>query len=95
MDYFGVPQRFVTYINNYITPNVNVNIYIGHGLAIFSAFILPTFLLQLVPVGYGINKLVIICTVEDAKVSIEELQEKIEAFEDFVQSCDVAAMNKI
>ena len=35
------------------------------------------------------------CTVEDAKVSIEELQEKIADFEDYVQSCDVAAMNKI
>merc|ERR1712140_138887 len=43
-----------------------------------------------VPVGYGIKKLVM-CTVVDDKVSIEELQEKIEAFEDFVQSCDVAA----
>merc|ERR1711881_4180 len=50
---------------------------------------------KLVPVGYGINKLTIMCTVVDDKVSIEELQEKIEAFEDFVQSCDVAAMNKI
>lgn len=50
---------------------------------------------KLVPVGYGINKLTVMCTVEDEKVSIEELQEKIEAFEDFVQSCDVAAMNKI
>ena len=50
---------------------------------------------QLVPVGYGIKKLTIMCTVVDDKVSIEELQEKIEAFEDFVQSCDVAAMNKI
>merc|ERR1712060_903076 len=48
-----------------------------------------------IPVGYGINKLQVMCTVEDEKVSIEELQEKIEAFEDFVQSCDVAAMNKI
>merc|ERR1712038_922482 len=48
-----------------------------------------------VPVGYGIKKLVVMCTVVDDKVSIEELQEKIEAFEDFVQSCDVAAMNKI
>merc|ERR1712061_605898 len=46
-----------------------------------------------VPVGYGIKKLVVMCTVVDDKVSIEELQEKIEAFEDFVQSCDVAAMN--
>ena len=35
------------------------------------------------------------CVVEDAKVSIDELQEKIQDFEDFVQSCDVAAMNKI
>jgi len=29
------------------------------------------------------------------QVSIEELGEKIEGFEDFVQSVDVAAMNKI
>merc|ERR1712047_155026 len=50
---------------------------------------------KLVPVGYGISKLSIICVVEDEKVSIEELQEKIEAFEDFVQSCDVASMQKI
>ena len=50
---------------------------------------------KLVPVGYGINKLQIMCTVEDEKVSVEELTEKIEEFEDFVQSCDVNAMNKI
>jgi len=50
---------------------------------------------KLVPVGYGINKLQIICVVEDEKVSIDELQEKITDFEDYVQSCDVAAMNKI
>jgi hypothetical protein len=29
------------------------------------------------------------------KVSIEELGEKMEGFEDYVQSVDVAAMNKI
>jgi len=50
---------------------------------------------KLVPIGYGIKKLQIICVVEDAKVSIEELQEKMEEFEDFIQSVDVAAMNKI
>merc|ERR1712227_926574 len=50
---------------------------------------------KLVPVGYGINKLQIMCTVEDEKVSIEELSEKMAEFEDFVQSIDVAAMNKI
>merc|ERR1711994_258128 len=50
---------------------------------------------KLVPIGYGIKKLQIMCTVEDAKVSIDELSEKIEEFEDYVQSVDVAAMNKI
>ena len=50
---------------------------------------------KLVPVGYGINKLQIMCTVEDEKVSIEELSEKMADFEDYVQSVDVAAMNKI
>ncbi|XP_060521286.1 elongation factor 1-beta' [Cylas formicarius] len=50
---------------------------------------------KLVPVGYGINKLQIMCVVEDAKVSIDELTEKIEEFEDFVQSVDIAAFNKI
>ena len=50
---------------------------------------------KLVPIGYGIKKLQVMCTVEDEKVSIDELQEKITDFEDFVQSCDVAAMNKI
>ena len=51
--------------------------------------------IKLVPVGYGIKKLQVMCVVEDAKVSIDELQEKISEFEDFVQSVDVAAMNKI
>ena len=49
---------------------------------------------KLIPVGYGIKKLQVMCTVEDDKISIEELIEKIEEFEDFVQSCDVKAMNK-
>jgi len=50
---------------------------------------------KLVEIGYGIKKLQVMAVVEDDKVSIEELQEKIEAFEDYVQSCDVNAMNKI
>merc|ERR1712198_464548 len=32
------------------------------------------------PIGYGINKLTINCVVEDDKISIEELSEKIEEF---------------
>merc|ERR1712198_384713 len=50
---------------------------------------------KLVPVGYGIKKLQAMCVVEDEKVSIDELQEQIAEFEDYVQSCDVASMSKI
>lgn len=50
---------------------------------------------KLVPVGYGINKLRIMCVVEDEKVSIDELQEQIAEFEDFVQSVDIDSMQKI
>ncbi|XP_037048879.1 probable elongation factor 1-beta [Bradysia coprophila] len=50
---------------------------------------------KLVPVGYGIKKLQIMCVIEDDKVSIDLLSEQIEAFEDVVQSVDVAAFNKI
>merc|ERR1711874_753311 len=50
---------------------------------------------KLNPVGFGIQKLSILCTVEDAKVSVDDLSEKIQEFEDFVQSVDVAAFNKV
>ncbi|EEB11659.1 elongation factor 1-beta', putative [Pediculus humanus corporis] len=50
---------------------------------------------KLVPVGYGIHKLQIMCVVEDEKVSVDVLVEEIEKFEDYVQSVDIAAFNKI
>ncbi|XP_034039911.1 elongation factor 1-delta-like isoform X3 [Thalassophryne amazonica] len=50
---------------------------------------------KLVPVGYGIKKLQISCVVEDDKVGTDILEEEITKFEDFVQSVDVAAFNKI
>ena len=50
---------------------------------------------KLVPVGYGIKKLQIGCVVEDDKVGTDLLEEHITAFEDFVQSMDIAAFNKI
>ncbi|RHZ81116.1 hypothetical protein Glove_123g157 [Diversispora epigaea] len=50
---------------------------------------------KLVPVGYGINKLQISCVVEDDKVGVDDLEEKITAFEDYVQSVDVASFNKL
>ncbi|KAF7420997.1 Translation elongation factor 1 beta [Pleurotus ostreatus] len=50
---------------------------------------------KLVPIGYGIRKLQITLVVEDEKVSTDELQEKIAEFEDYVQSTDIAAMQKL
>merc|ERR1711963_779159 len=50
---------------------------------------------KLVPVGYGIQKLQISVVVEDDKISTDFLEEEITAFEDFVQSVDIAAFNKI
>ncbi|KAI6112053.1 hypothetical protein EV401DRAFT_234253 [Pisolithus croceorrhizus] len=50
---------------------------------------------KLVPIGYGIRKLQITLVVEDELVSLDELQEKISEFDDYVQSSDVAAMQKL
>ena len=47
------------------------------------------------PVAFGIFKIVIGATVEDEKVSTDLVQEKIEAFEDHVQSVDIVAFNKL
>ena len=50
---------------------------------------------KLEAVGFGIKKLRINLVVEDEKVGLEELQEQIDEFEDYVQSSDIAAMQKI
>lgn len=50
---------------------------------------------KLVAVGFGIKKLQINLVVEDEKVSLDELQQQIEEFEDYVQSTDIAAMQKL
>lgn len=50
---------------------------------------------KLVPLAYGIHKLQISSVVEDDKVSVDWLQEQLEAIEDYVQSVDIAAFNKV
>ena len=50
---------------------------------------------KLVAVGFGIKKLQINVVIEDEKVSLDDLQGKIEEDEDHVQSTDVAAMQKL
>ena len=47
------------------------------------------------PIAYGVCKLVVGCVIEDAKVSADDLQEAIQAFEEEVQSVDIAVFNKI
>ena len=46
-------------------------------------------------VAFGIEKMKLMCTVEDDKVSIEDLQKRMMGFKEFVQSVEVVAMNKI
>lgn len=50
---------------------------------------------KLVAVGFGIKKLQINLVIEDEKISLDELQEEIDGFEDYVQSSDIAAMQKL
>ncbi|XP_072758838.1 probable elongation factor 1-delta isoform X3 [Anoplolepis gracilipes] len=50
---------------------------------------------KLVPLAFGIHKLQISCVVEDDKVSVDWLVEQIQEFEDYVQSVDIAAFNKV
>ncbi|KAJ2835254.1 Phosphatidylinositol 4-kinase pik1alpha (PI4-kinase)(PtdIns-4-kinase), partial [Coemansia sp. 'formosensis'] len=47
------------------------------------------------PIAYGVNKIVMAAVVEDAKVSVDEIVEMIEAFEDYTQSVDIIAFNKL
>lgn len=50
---------------------------------------------KLVPLAYGIRKLQITCVVEDDKVGTDILEEELTKFEDYIQSVDIAAFNKI
>ena len=46
------------------------------------------------PIAFGVFKIIIGATVEDEKVSVDDLQEKIEELDD-VQSVDILAFNKV
>jgi elongation factor 1-beta len=50
---------------------------------------------KLVPVGYGVSKLQITLVIEDDKISLDDLQDRVAEFEDYVQSSDVIAMQKL
>merc|ERR1712193_434319 len=50
---------------------------------------------KFVAIGYGIKKLQITCVIEDGKVMMDDLEDKVPGFEDYVQSMDIVAFNKI
>lgn len=53
---------------------------------------------KLIPVGYGIKKLQIMMTIEDDLVSVDNLIEDyltVEPANEYIQSCDIVAFNKI
>jgi len=50
---------------------------------------------KLVDLCYGIKKLQINCVVIDDEVSVDDIVEKIQEFEDVVQSVDIASFNKL
>jgi len=50
---------------------------------------------KLVDLCYGIQKLAINAVVLDEFASVDDIQEKIQEFEDVVQSVDIAAFNKL
>ncbi|CAN6483209.1 unnamed protein product [Victoria cruziana] len=53
---------------------------------------------KLAPVGYGIKKMQIMMTIEDELVSVDSLIEDyltVEPANEYIQSCDIVAFNKI
>jgi glutamyl/glutaminyl-tRNA synthetase/translation elongation factor EF-1beta len=50
---------------------------------------------QLIDIGYGIKKIQISCNIVDDLVSMDDVQEELENWEDLVQSTDIAAFNKL
>ncbi|KAJ2059183.1 Elongation factor 1-beta [Coemansia sp. S146] len=47
------------------------------------------------PIAYGVNKIIMAAVVEDAKVSVDEIVELIEGFEEYTQSVDIITFNKL
>jgi translation elongation factor EF-1beta len=48
---------------------------------------------KLVPVGFGIKKLQINLVIEDDKIGLDDLQEEIQGFDDYVQSTDIVSID--
>ena len=47
------------------------------------------------PIAFGIEKLIVAFSCEDEKVSVDSVVERIEQFDDVVQSVEIQSFNKI
>lgn len=47
------------------------------------------------PIAFGIYKLIIGATIEDALVSTDDIEEKMQEMDDMVQSVDIQSFNKL
>lgn len=47
------------------------------------------------PMAFGVNKLIITATIVDSLILVDDLTEHIESLEDYVQSVELASMNKL
>ena len=50
---------------------------------------------KFVEIAYGMKKLQVGCVIEDDKVGTDDIFEKIECWEDEVQSVDIVSFNKL
>lgn len=50
---------------------------------------------QIEPIAFGVNQLKVTCIVEDEKINVEDLTDKVQEFEDYVQSVDIFLFNKL
>ncbi|KAI9907095.1 hypothetical protein PsorP6_016335 [Peronosclerospora sorghi] len=50
---------------------------------------------KLVPIAFGIKKLLVQCVIIDDLVLLDDITEAIEALDEYVQSVDIASMNKL
>ena len=63
--------------------DITYNLFVNYSSLFFFSFVVVT--AKLVPLAYGIKKLQISCVVEDDKVSTDDLEEQIVAYEDYVR----------
>ncbi len=49
---------------------------------------------NVVPVAFGVKKLVISCIIDDDKVGLNDITDELEAMEELVQSVDITTMSR-